>query len=55
MDTWLVIALIVVGALILIVAGVLLLERRADREDEVDRSRRRRRERELDSLEGPHT
>lgn len=55
METWLVVGLVVVGALILIVAGVFLLERRADQEDEVDRSRRRRRDRELDSLEGPHT
>ncbi|MFN3216283.1 MAG: hypothetical protein ACE367_07300 [Acidimicrobiales bacterium] len=55
METWLAVALIVVVASILIVAGVYLLERRADREDEVDRSRRRRRDRELDSLEGPHT
>jgi hypothetical protein len=55
METWLVVALIVLGALILIVVGVLLLERRADREDEIDRSRRRRRDRELDTLEGPHT
>jgi heme exporter protein D len=54
MDIWLVVALMAVAATVLIFAGVLFLDRRANLEDEVDRSRRRHRDRELDALEGPH-